>query len=182
MIAPEAEIFRESFRGFALGFYAAPEVEAALLRLQDEEGWDAVLALYGLWRAHRRERIAPAEARKAADLAAEWSARVVRPLREIRRGMKAGFAHWSAEEAEAARREVKALELAMEMRLIARLEALPAPPEDPAGQGSDALANLQALGEASGRKTPPEALIPLAKLRLGWSEAPEGASQRGLRS
>lgn len=169
MTAPKPEIRRESFRESALGFYAAPGVEAELLRLQDTEGWDAVLALYGLWRAQRRERLDSSQAAAAAAIAAEWSARAVRPLRAIRREMKAAFLHWPAAEAEAARREVKALELAMEMRLIARLEALPAPPPEPQEAGAAALANLQALGGASGRQTPPEALIPLTKLWLGWS-------------
>ncbi len=140
------------FRRFALDFYAAPGAEAALLALQEAAGWDVVLALYGLWRAGGGEALGPEEARKAADLAEEWTARVVRPLRAVRREMKTGFRLLPPEASEAARREVKALELAMELRLIGWLEALPLP-RTPWAEASEALAlaNLRALGAASGR-------------------------------
>lgn len=142
--APEAP-----FRKFALEFYGHQGVEAAALRLQDEAGGDVLLTLYGLWRTARGEALAAAEARKAADLAEEWAARVVRPLRMIRRAMRSPFAQAPATEAEAARQEVKAAELAMEMRLIAWLEALPAPARRAAPAEALARENLRLLGGES---------------------------------
>ena len=157
------------FRRFALAFYAAPGVEAALIALQDEAGQDVILMLYGLWRAGRGEALAPEEARKAADLAGEWTARATQPLRALRRAMKQPFRQAPAAEAEAARREVKALELAMEMRLIAWLEAPPAAAHaQTAASGELARRNLRLLGEASGRAGDPE---PLLRLWEAWREA-----------
>ncbi len=159
------------FRSFALEFYAFPGAQAALLGLQEAADWDVVLALYGLWRAARGEALGPEEARGAADLAGAWTARAVRPLREVRREMKRRpFLHLPPQEAEAARREVKALELAMEMRLIGWLAALPSPNRDAAARGESpealALANLRALGAASSREGD---LAALARLWAAWA-------------
>ena len=76
----------EDLAGFAQRIYAAPEVSAACLRLQDEYGVDVVLLLWALWRGATGR--GPKPALEAEALVGPWRDAVVQPLRSVRRAMK----------------------------------------------------------------------------------------------
>jgi uncharacterized protein (TIGR02444 family) len=100
-----------SFWAWSLEIYARPGVAEACLALQDRRGADVNLLLLGLWLATRGRTLPPETAAALADQAATWQREVVRPLRDVRRGLK----RRDGDPAVAAlRREVAAVELAAE--------------------------------------------------------------------
>ncbi|UYG03593.1 TIGR02444 family protein [Halomonas sp. LR3S48] len=105
---------------FALDFYARPGVEAACLLLQDEAGVDVCELLWRCW-LHRHGL---ALAQEPAGLAAIrcWQEEVTRPLRTLRRHLKAQAAH-SAGVAEV-RQQIQQAELAAERVTLERLQRL----------------------------------------------------------
>lgn len=85
MTAAEADRFWR----FSLHFYERPGVEEDCLRLQDEGGLNVNLALWCCWRALEGERLDEADIRAARERIGEWSVSVTRPLRALRRRVKA---------------------------------------------------------------------------------------------
>lgn len=108
-----------SFWAWSLEIYARPGVAEACLALQDQRGADVNLLLLGLWLATRGRTLPPETAAALAGQAATWQREVVRPLREVRRGLK----RREADPAVAAlRRAVAAAELEAERLLQGELE------------------------------------------------------------
>ena len=113
----------DEFWRFSLALYGRPNVPESCLRLQDECGADVNLVLFLLWRAARGRESTPAAIAAAMAAVSPWQARVVRPLREVRRWMKTGGLGETSNEA--FRDRVKALELEAERHQQAALAALP---------------------------------------------------------
>lgn len=75
---------------FCLKLYARPGVAAELLGLQDELGLDVSFLLFCLWLgAEHGAELSEAEIVQAKAIAAPWARMVVRPLRGVRREIKA---------------------------------------------------------------------------------------------
>ena len=115
----------EAFWRFSLVFYALPGVAAALIALQDRDGFDVNVILYALWLG-----LARGHAMKAADLAAAEAAAaplreaVVVELRALRRRLRA---HPDAD-VQALRGRVQAVEISAERAVQERLAGcVPAP-------------------------------------------------------
>lgn len=170
-----ADAEQEKFWRFSCGFYAASEVTALCLRLQDEEGWDVNLALFGLWLA-AEGRVPDVETLEgAAEFSAVWRAEAVAPLRALRRGLKARAGVDPA--LGAFRERVKALELEAERLQQRRLEALaPAPdPGSPPPFAAEAERNLATLAALLGAGAALNAaLIAAAERWIAASPGPEG--------
>ena len=127
---------------FSLTFYALPRVAAALVGLQDRAGFDVNLILYALWLGvSGRGRLDCERLAAAARTALLIRTEIAGPLRALRRRLKP---HPDADVGRL-RERVKALELAAEKMVQARLAALPSarPRRDaPAARLAAAHANL----------------------------------------
>lgn len=112
--APDAPREDSPFWRFSLRFYARAKVSAACLVLQDESGVDVNLLLFLLFLAeHQRE--VNAENIAGIDRAVQaWRDSVVKPLRALRRALKAGVGEISATVSETFRGQIKRLELESE--------------------------------------------------------------------
>jgi uncharacterized protein (TIGR02444 family) len=110
----------EGFWRFSLMMYARPGVADALIRLQDQAGYNVNLILFGLWlglcEGMRLDAASLARA-NAAILGIDRD--VVTPLRRLRRALRSD----PASDIQDLRRRVLALELAVERRVQARLAA-----------------------------------------------------------
>jgi uncharacterized protein (TIGR02444 family) len=110
----------ESFWRFSLMAYSRPGVAEALIRLQDRDGHNVNLILFGLWlavcEATRLDGSALSRAKKAM---ARLDRDVVVPLRALRRALKDD----PEPDMRDLRRRVLALEIAAERRVQARLAA-----------------------------------------------------------
>jgi uncharacterized protein (TIGR02444 family) len=142
----------DDFWAFSLRFYAAPQVSGLCLELQDRFGADVNILLYLLFRAVDGISLdAPAIAHLDA-FARDWRTEVVKPLREVRRTLKA---HETLSPPHAAlRTAIKAAELDAE-RLEQRLLAAAAPEgclavNPAAAARSSVVAYLQSIGAAAG--------------------------------
>lgn len=107
------------FWDFSLAFYARPGVAAACLALQDDCGADVNVVLYLLYLGHEGIRIDRAALDRLDAAVASWRETVVKPLREVRRAIKATGAPGGVDGAGALREDVKRIELESE-----RLEQL----------------------------------------------------------
>lgn len=120
------------FWTFSLALYAAPDVAAECLSLQDRYGVDVNLLLFFTWLgASRRKSLSASEVEQVRGRVAHWHATVVRPLRAVRRDLKEA----RADSSQALRDRVKALELEAEQIEQAMLfefasETWPAPGDD----------------------------------------------------
>ncbi|MEE8173357.1 MAG: TIGR02444 family protein, partial [Alphaproteobacteria bacterium] len=94
---------------FSLDVYARPGVEPACLALQDDHGADINVLLAAVWAGTRGVRLTAADLDRLLDTAADWHTMVVRPLRAVRRDLKAGLGA-PAPMADKLRAEVKRLE------------------------------------------------------------------------
>ena len=117
-----------ALQAYAVRAWAAPGVAEDALDLQDGCGQNAPLLLWAAWCA-RTGRAFDAETLEAAcDTARAWEGAAVRPLRAVRRTLKAAIPDLDDDAREAVRERVKAVELEAELHLLAALEALsPAP-------------------------------------------------------
>jgi uncharacterized protein (TIGR02444 family) len=133
---------------YAVALYARPAVEAACLRLQDEEGQCAPLLLWRLWSVHEGRGVdGPLEARAAATARA-WEGQIVAPLREIRLRLEAPLPPIAEAGRAALRQTVAAAELAAEQILLDALEALT---PGPGGSAADVATALRAIAAAWGK-------------------------------
>ena len=111
----DAEARTQSLWDFALRTYARPNVAAICLRLQDEFGADVPVLLYGAWMALvRGTELTPAQVRETVERVRPWQEEVVRPLRAIRRDLKAGPYPAPSPEAEVMRTKLKGVEIEAE--------------------------------------------------------------------
>ena len=130
------------FWTFSLAVYAV--AAPSCLRLQDRHGLDVNLLLYCCWAGRCGVVVdAPAMAR-ILELTAGWTARIVQPLRAVRRALKGGFETMPAADCEALRGAVAKLELQAErIEQDALAAALPAAPSSQSGQRAIAQGNLE---------------------------------------
>ena len=120
------------FWNFSLEIYAGEGVAEACLDLQDRRGCDVNILLFCCWLgASGRPTLTAERLRTILQASDTWQARIVRPLREVRRQLK--DQPWSAalpETVDAVRRRVADAELAAEHAEQLKLAALHTPPAD----------------------------------------------------
>jgi uncharacterized protein (TIGR02444 family) len=125
-----------SLWNYAVENYRRPPVAAACLALQDNAGADINLLLTAAWLAARGCAWRCEDVERLTRLCADWRARCLLPLREVRRYLK-------ETQARELYRELKKLELEAERRQLALLEAATAG-FAPSPAGFDARALLSA--------------------------------------
>ncbi len=178
------------FWSYSIELYRRPGVEAACLELQRRHGLDVNLVLLCCWQASCGGRLDRALLGRAGETVAGWQAEVVRPLRALRRRLKAKLADpdpgsvvelWPGL-ASAIREQALALEVAGEhvtqLGLSRALAGLPA--SAPPGVAL-AGANLHACWPFDARDRHalgallasafPEAAAAELEASLGWLEA-----------
>jgi uncharacterized protein (TIGR02444 family) len=120
------------FWNFSLELYAGEGVAEACLDLQDRRGCDVNILLFCCWLgASGRPTLTAERLRAILKASDQWQARIVRPLREVRRLLK--DQPWSdalPETVDAVRRRVAEAELAAEHAEQLKLAGLHAPPAD----------------------------------------------------
>lgn len=129
---------KNPFWVFSLAFYGQPGVAAACITLQDESGVDVNVMLYCLWLASQDRAITAAEAGQIDARVNLWRAKVVVPLRVVRRVMKDFPPPFDGPAAQAMRNKVKAVELESERLQQQALYDLK--PADAWGSGSSGVA------------------------------------------
>lgn len=147
----------ERFWDFSLAVYPAPGVKPACLALQDA-GLDVNLALWIAWHgAHGRDARPGLDA--ALSLSADWSTRVVKPLRAARDALKSPPDYVGADAAAALRKAILSAELEAERLEQLALEAVSgALPGD--GGGRDlTLSGLERYAHRLGVNAPSGAFV-----------------------
>ena len=171
-----AEAPARSLWDFSIAVYARPGVAPACLGLQDRLGVDVNLLLLCCW-AGASGRLLSADGLAAALAAARpWQDDAVRPLRALRRRLKAGFPAVPAARVEGLRRRLANLELEaerIEQDLIAA--ALPAAPPGPADAAA-AVANLRGYLALLGRAPGPDDVADLTALVAACFPAAAGGA------
>jgi uncharacterized protein (TIGR02444 family) len=109
----------EALWPWSLEVYGRPGVEPLLLELQDAHGQCAPFLLWALWMAARGLAADDETLAAGAALARAWQAAAIQPLRDLRRGLKAGPHRTQRERL---RTGVKSLELEAERMLLQMLE------------------------------------------------------------
>jgi uncharacterized protein (TIGR02444 family) len=84
--------YDNDFWRFSLKVYGQNGVADECLALQEGHGVDVNLLLFCAWTGTRAIILSVAEIEEASRLAAEWNGIVVRPLRSVRRNLKASHA------------------------------------------------------------------------------------------
>jgi len=140
--------------------YESAEVERLCLELQDDHGQCVSYLLWAIWAGEQGRVVSPDLAGQAAELAREWEASVLKPLRAVRRRLKSAVAGISDTAREASRERLKAEEIAAERLLLDALEAMtPA-----AGRQSGDLAGSLRIAQAAWASPAPDrALADLAE-------------------
>jgi len=143
----------DRFWTFSLAVYGTPGVAPALIGLQDELGLDVNMLLYCCWAGSEGRRLSRADLKTLDASTQAWQAEVVRPLRSLRRRLKAGFDDLPAEPVAALRRRISEAEIEGERIAQAAMAALlPAESNGDAGRGAVVVAaNLQAYLRHSNR-------------------------------
>ena len=105
---------------FAIAIYQQPGVEAACLRLQNENGLSVALVLATIWRARQKRGFDPVP---AAELAQDFERRVLGPVRTARHAMKSLPPAFDPAASSALRDRVKGLELDAERLVVCALDS-----------------------------------------------------------
>jgi len=161
MSNPSDKPARESeFWRFSLNFYGLPDVAPACLVLQDEAGVDVNLLLYLLFLASMRREAGAEHVAKLDATVALWRDETVKPLRVLRRALKAGIGDIPPATSDNFRNMVKRVELEAERLEQLKLEETGAALElTMAGTREGAArANLAAYGHFLKRTFPAAAL------------------------
>ena len=124
-----------SLSDYAAAIYGQPGVEAACLRLQDHHGAGVNLLLFALWQASRGTYLDRLSVRSAIAATADWQSTVVRPLRAVRRRLKAQHYGATSTAAERVRQQVKLAELEGEWAELEILARQTMPREGTGGEG-----------------------------------------------
>jgi uncharacterized protein (TIGR02444 family) len=150
------------FWTYSLALYGRPGVVEACLALQERHGLDVNLLLFACWSGSRGHRLTSEELDALIAATAEWHARVVVPLRGLRRWLK-GREAAAQGAAGALRARIKAQELEAE-RIEQDLlhEAMPLDAGEPSPEA--AAANLLAVCRAAGVRLDPADCGDLATL------------------
>lgn len=138
---------------WALRAYSRPGVPEASLSLQDDHGQNTSFLLWAVWAETSDAETLAAAAR----LGRAWEARVLAPIRQVRRLLKPAFPPIDDGAREGLREDVKAAELRAERVLMESFEAM----TGERGR-APALEALQAASRAWGKPAPDEALARLA--------------------
>ncbi len=126
------------FWAFSLAVYGRPGVPAACVALQDRHGLDVNVLLFAAWAGMECGVALSAERLAAVDSTiAAWRREVVRPLRAVRRRVKA--------EDDGLYQRMKAVELEAERIQQDRLFALGGLTPQPGGNADMAAANMALL-------------------------------------
>jgi uncharacterized protein (TIGR02444 family) len=128
---------------FATQFYVRPEVERTLLQLQDEDGLDIPLLITLLYAGRQGLVFSNDELQTVLAMAEIWQSRVIAPLRDARRALRALGSTPPDPAQETLRTQTKSAELAAERFVLHRLEEL-LPKQAPIGPGAAIEANLAA--------------------------------------
>jgi len=108
------EAVADEFWAFSLDLYAHPDVAAACLRLQDEQGLDVNLLLLCCWLARSgRGRLGEGDLAAAEARAEPWRREILGPLRAVRRALKS----MSASDAAMLYVEIKRFEILAEREM-----------------------------------------------------------------
>jgi uncharacterized protein (TIGR02444 family) len=115
------------FWRFSLALYGKAGVPAACMRLQDECGADVNVLFYVLFLARACRLIDADDVDRIEALAAPWRDGIVRPLRSVRRALKAPPEHFQIEATQSLRAMVQRVELEAErLQQLALERDLPA--------------------------------------------------------
>lgn len=117
------------FWDFTLALYGRPGVAPALIGLQDRQGLDVNMLLFCCWAGSAGRVLAAADLQAVEAVADPWQAEVVRPLRALRRRLKGGFGRLPADQVEAFRKRINALEIDGERIAQDAMSKLSAAPE-----------------------------------------------------
>ncbi|MDP6406934.1 MAG: TIGR02444 family protein [Alphaproteobacteria bacterium] len=105
----------DDFWQFSLRLYGSPGIEAASLELQDRFGLNVNMVLYCCWAGSLGIELDSASLSRLVTGSERWQQAVVRPLREVRRGLKDMEIEGISKEArETVRNIVKSAELRAE--------------------------------------------------------------------
>jgi uncharacterized protein (TIGR02444 family) len=116
-----------NFWSFSLQLYGKPGIAEACIALQDGLGLDVNLLLFCCWHGRAMRKLDEAGLRQAIATVEAWQSDVVKPLRAVRRRLKAGVPPITARECQSLRHKVNDLELESERIAQSALEALPMP-------------------------------------------------------
>ena len=144
-----------SLWGWTLEANARPGVPEVCLELQDAYGQNTSYLLWAVW----AEGADAATLQAAASAGRSWDEAVLKPVRAVRRTLKAPFEAVADGAREGLREDVKAAELRAERVLMEALEAM----SEHRRGGQPALAALQAASRARGAPAPDEVLARLAR-------------------
>ena len=150
------------FWRFSLAVYAAPGVAAECLALQDAQGIDVNVLLFAVWLGSRRVVVTDEHLAVIESTVGRWRGQVVRPLRGVRRDVKAR-ADAADHDIAALRKDVAALELRAEQIEQAMLYGLAAMFDDATVTAEAAIRRNVSLLLAGG--TEPARLIEAARMR-----------------
>jgi uncharacterized protein (TIGR02444 family) len=116
-----------AFWRFSLAFYSQAGVPDACLELQDAHGVDVNVLLYLLFLARSSRRLEDDDLDRIETLATEWREAVVRPLRQVRRRLRATVGPLEPTATAGLRNDVKRIELQAERLQQLTMETLAAP-------------------------------------------------------
>lgn len=141
----------DAFWRFSLSTYRASGVAPACLAFQDEGGGDVNLLLFCLWCGRAAGSLPDVALGEAIALSRRWRARVVEPLRSLRRDLKSGVDGF---EAEAIRERIKATELAAEEAQQRRIAPIALAAVGPPGEAAASALLERYLSALSDGLTP----------------------------
>ncbi len=150
----------EGLWDWAVAAYARPGVADLCLDLQDGHEQNVPLLLFAAWTAATGQALDADDTEEACDVAEVWERTTVKPLRLVRRTLKAAIPDMDDAAREAVRDQIKAVELEAERRLLLQLEAIL--PAARIGEPTAIAPRLIAVSKAWGRVTPRGALEVLA--------------------
>jgi len=109
--------------GFALAFYAQPQVADACLQLQDEYQANVCLLIGLRWLDVREQRLDDGQLAALNEHIKTWTDTVILPLRSLRRALKLPVENFPQDEAqEQLRNAIKHAELLAEKKLLQEIE------------------------------------------------------------
>jgi uncharacterized protein (TIGR02444 family) len=138
---------------WTLAAYGQPGVPEACLTLQDAYGQNTSLLLWAVW----AEASDPDLLARAVEVTRRWDDLALKPIRQVRRALKAAFPGVADKAREGLREDVKAVELHAERVLMETLGQMAAQKG-----GTPALQALEAVAKAWGPPVPADALAALA--------------------
>ena len=106
---------------WALTVYARPEVEEALLDLQDVGEQNVCLLLWAAWSGESARTLDEEAFEEAADVARAWETAAILALRNVRRDLKKPIPDIETSAREAVREAVKSVEIEAEKALLVQL-------------------------------------------------------------